>query len=253
MGLMGNGLSDAAGAQAARDGHHSSVSVTLLLPVLNEIEGLRLTLPNIDRTLFAEILAVDGKSTDGSVEFLRDCGVRVITQVKPGIQNAVTEGLAEVRTDCVIEFSPDGNCLPELLPDIVGRLREGNDIVVVSRYLGDARSKDDTMLTGFGNWVFSCLFSLVGFRRVTDALTIYRGFRLAPYDHPQFRLLISGPVFEPATTAWAMLRGLRYAEIPGDEPLRVGSVSKMRPLYNGYYCLKLWLRAMALRLLRRIH
>ncbi len=126
------------------------LSVTLLLPVLNEIEGLRLTLPQIDRSLFTEILAVDGKSTDGSVEYMRDCGVRIITQVKPGIQNAVLEGIAKVRTDCVVEFSPDGNCIPELLPDLVAKLREGYDIVVISRYLGDATSSDDTALTCCG-------------------------------------------------------------------------------------------------------
>ena len=42
------------------------MSVTLFMPVLNEIDGLRALLPRIDRGWFDQILMVDGGSRDGS-------------------------------------------------------------------------------------------------------------------------------------------------------------------------------------------
>jgi len=39
----------------------------------------------------------------------------------------------------------------EILPEIVG---EGFDLVIGSRYKGDAKSDDDELMTGFGNLLF---------------------------------------------------------------------------------------------------
>src|SRR5205823_6411743 len=74
-------------------------TVTLLLPVLNEIHGLRATLPFIQRHWVDEILVVDGGSTDGSVEYARDEDVRVIRQRRPGLECAVYDAIRELETD----------------------------------------------------------------------------------------------------------------------------------------------------------
>ena len=59
------------------------------------------------------------------------------------------EAISIIETDCVIEFSLDGNCLVEQLPMIVENLHRGDDLVVVSRYLPPAVSYDDTFVTAF--------------------------------------------------------------------------------------------------------
>ena len=53
------------------------MSVTLFMPVLNEIDGLRAILPQINRQWFDQILMVDGGSRDGSVEVAREHGIEV--------------------------------------------------------------------------------------------------------------------------------------------------------------------------------
>src|SRR5262245_38753419 len=124
--------------------------VTLFMPVLNEIDGLRAILPRIDRGWFDQILMVDGGSRDGSVDFARAQGVEVYVQKKRGIRHAYIEAWPLVRGDLVVTFSPDGNCPPEALPQLIDALA-GHDMVVASRYLGPARSEDDDAMTGFGN------------------------------------------------------------------------------------------------------
>ena len=34
-------------------------------------------------------------------------------------------------------------------------MKEGYDMVIASRYKDNAKSYDDTILTGFGNWIFT--------------------------------------------------------------------------------------------------
>ena len=116
----------------------SSRTVALLLPTLNEIDGLKAVLPLVNRSLFDDILMVDGRSTDGSVEYALAQGIRVVTQLRRGLQNGVYDAVRALETDCVIEFSMDGNCLVDQLPEIVTKLKEGYDMVGVSRYLPPA-------------------------------------------------------------------------------------------------------------------
>lgn len=208
-------------------------TITLLLPTLNEIDGFKEIFPQIDRSLFDDIFVVDGGSTDGTVEYAIQNNLRIMSQLRKGLGNAVIDSISTLQTDCVIEFSLDGNCMVEQLPEIVQRLREGYDLVVVSRYLPPAKSYDDSIITAFGNFIFTKLIRCLGHFPVTDALTIYRGFDVRIIKYPEFEKLLYGPVFEPLVSTIASARHLKTFEIPGDEPKRIGGVSKMSVIYNG--------------------
>lgn len=208
-------------------------TVALLLPTLNEIDGLRAIWPHIDASLFDDILVVDGNSTDGTVEYVLSQGLRIMTQLRKGLGPGVLDAVHTLQTDCVIEFSMDGNCMVEQLPELVSRLREGYDMVGVSRYKPPAKSYDDDFITGFGNWMFSRMIRHLGPYPITDALNMYRGFHRKIIEYPEFKAFLRGPVFEPLIAAVANRRALRIYEIPGDEPPRIGGVRKMRVFYNG--------------------
>jgi glycosyltransferase involved in cell wall biosynthesis len=223
------------------------MSVTLLLPVLNEIEAFRLLLPKLDRSLFDEILVVDGRSTDGTVEYALEQGLTVMTQLRKGLQFALIDSLEHVHTDYVVEFSMDGNCELQHLPALLAKMNEGYDLVIVSRYLPPAKSQDDNIITAFGNWMFSVMMSCLGPTRITDSLGIYRGFKTSLVKSEEFKALVLGPVYEPLTSAYANLKRMRITEIPGDEPLRVGGVSKMSVWYNGSYILWMVFRCYLIR------
>jgi len=230
----------------------SRASVGLLLPVYNEVEGLRRLVPQIDLTLFDDVLVVDGGSKDGSWQYAVEKGLRVMTQLRRGLTFGVLDAIRTLQTDYVIEFSPDGNCLPERLPELVQKLREGHDLVVVSRYLPPARSLDDTWVTALGNHMFSALIRHIGRCPITDSLNMYRGFRRSIVELEDFDRLCVGPVLEPLTSALVNLHRMKYAEIPGDEPPRIGGESKMSVVYNGscilLMVLRVYLRKLGLRL-----
>jgi glycosyltransferase involved in cell wall biosynthesis len=230
------------------------LKVTMLVLTLNEVEGMRAIMPRLRREWYDQLIVVDGGSKDGTVEWAREHGYDVHVQRRPGIRYAYFEVLDQIRGDVVVTFSPDGNSIPELLPQLVEKLREGWDLVIASRYLPPAKSQDDDLLTAFGNWLFTRTVNFIHRAHYTDAMVIYRGFsrrlieeldlhREESYRLPEklFRTTIS---WEPLMSVRAAKRKLAVTEIPGDEPPRLGGERKLRVLKWGaaYYFQFIWER-----------
>ena len=53
------------------------MKVTLLIPTLNEIDGMKTIMPRIKPEWCDQILIVDGQSTDGTVDYARQQGYDV--------------------------------------------------------------------------------------------------------------------------------------------------------------------------------
>lgn len=214
------------------------MKTTFIIPILNEIVGMKVIMPQIDHSLFDQILFVDGGSTDGSVEWAREQGYTVAEQTRKGVRNAYFELLPLIEGDVVVTFSPDGNCLAELLPNLVEKMKEGYDMVIVSRYLDDATSDDDDLITAFGNWLFTRTINVLHGGNYTDAMGIYRAYRTQLiYDldlHLDESYSLSERLFgtvigwEPLLSVRAAKCALKVGEIPGDEPARIGGERKLQ-------------------------
>ena len=223
---------------------------TLLLLVKNEIEGLKTILPCIDRSLFEQIMVVDGHSTDGSYEYALSQNIEVYREKRPGIAEAVIDAYPLIRGTYVITFSPDGNSLPKLLAPMIDKIAEGYDVVVASRYLPPAKSYDDNLVTAFGNYFFTRMTRWLGKTPITDALNIFRAYRTDLLNNTEMLQFVYGPVLEPLVSAYACAVGLSIGEIAGDEPKRLSGESKMRIFYNGPCILLMLIRLHIFRLIR---
>ncbi|OGX10107.1 MAG: hypothetical protein A2Y06_03015 [Omnitrophica WOR_2 bacterium GWA2_37_7] len=95
------------------------MKVTLLVPTLNEIDGMKTVMPKVNRDWAHQILVVDGQSTDGTVEYAKEQGYDVVIQQKKGMRHAYMEALPHVTGDAILTFSPDGNSIPELIPECI--------------------------------------------------------------------------------------------------------------------------------------
>lgn len=211
---------------------------TLLVMTLNEIEGMKTIMPLVDRTWVDQIIVVDGGSGDGTIEWAMDNGYEVYVQQQKGFRHAYTEVWPLVKGDVVITFSPDGNSMPKLIPRLIGKMEEGYDMVIASRYLGDAKSEDDTVVTGFGNWFFTRTVNLLHGGKYTDVMVIYRAYRRSlPHElgldredaHALPEKLFNTKIsWEPLLSVRAAKAKLKITEIPGDEPPRVAGERKLQ-------------------------
>ncbi len=223
------------------------MKVTLVIPTLNEVDGMKVIMPRIKKDWYDQLIVVDGGSIDGTVQYAEQCGYTVYTQKKPGMRNAYMEVLPNIEGDVIITFSPDGNSVPELIPDLIEKMKEGCDMVIVSRYLDGAKSEDDDPVTAFGNWFFTKTVNLLHGGHYTDVMVMYRAYKTKlVYDlelHKEEgyrtaeRLFHTQISWEPLLSVRAAKRELKVAEIPGDEPPRIGGERKLQILRWGaaYY------------------
>ena len=227
------------------------MKVTILVPTLNEIDGLKTIMPLVKKEWADQILIVDGQSTDGTIEYAKSQGYEIVVQKKRGMRHAYMEALPHVRGDVLLTFSPDGNSIPELIPPCIDKLKEGYDMVIVSRYAQGAKSYDDDAVTGFGNKLFTGLINLLHRGKYTDAMVIYRAYPKKliydldldkdssyAFEEKLFRTKIS---WEPLLSIRAAKRRLQIVEIPGDEPARAGGERKLQVLkWGAAYMFEIW-------------
>jgi len=216
------------------------MKVTLLAPTLNEIEAVRVVLPKIKKEWVDEILIVDGGSTDGTIEYCRERGYRVLSQTGRGYGAGMKEGALLAKGDFIIEFPADGNSPPEKIPDLIAKLKEGYDFVIASRYRGGAKSYDDDFLTAKGNWAFTKLVNLLFRTNYTDVLIGFRGYRREAFE--ALNMDATGLPWSVQMPIKFSKRRFKVAEIPADEPKRIGGVRKMKPFKTGLEILSLIFR-----------
>ena len=214
------------------------MKVTLLIPTLNEIGGMKIILPRIKKDWVDQIIVVDGGSTDGTIEYAKENGYFLLKQKKYGLRNAYGEALEYATGDVIITFSPDGNSIPEYIPPLIKKMREDYDMVIVSRYAEGAKSYDDDLLTSFGNWLCTSLINLLYGTKYSDALVMFRAWKKEifytldldkdytySFEDRIFNKEIGG--VEPLLCVRAAKRKLRCADIPGDEPVRLSGKRKL--------------------------
>jgi len=223
------------------------MKTTLLVMTLNEVNGMKAIMPLVNRSWVDQIIVVDGGSNDGTIEWATENGYEVYVQKRQGFRHAYTEVWPQVSGDIVITFSPDGNSIPELIPLLVEKMREGNDMVIASRYLGSAKSEDDDLITGFGNWLFTKTVNLLHGGNYTDVMVIFRAYKKSlvydlgldredAYALPE-KLFSTKISWEPLLSVRVAKAKKKITEIPGDEPPRIGGERKLQILRWGaaYY------------------
>jgi glycosyltransferase involved in cell wall biosynthesis len=227
------------------------MKVTILALTLNEVAGVQAILPAIDPAWYHQLVVVDGGSTDGTVEWCRAHGFEVVMQRRRGIRFAYLEVLDRIEGDVVLTLSPDGNCPVAFIPALIETLAQGHDLVIGSRYLGDARSEDDDLVTAFGNWLFTRTVNLLHGGCYSDAMVIYRAFRRSliaeldldkeeTYRLPErlFGTIIS---WEPIMSVRAAKARKRIAEVAVGEPPRIGGERKLQVLrWGAAYYFQFW-------------
>ncbi len=207
------------------------MSIAIIVLTLDEIDGVNAIMPQINKNWAEEIVFVDGGSTDGTIEKAKELGFRVIHQQNKGEGNACRIGANETKSDFVMFFSPDGNDLPEDVPKLIEKTKQGHDVVHISRFGKNSISDDANWLEYFGNKMFTFLVNSFFGGSYTDALN---GFRIIKRDFwNELKTDAQYLDIEQQTCIRLAKRKIPIYEIESREPDRIGGQRKMRPLTVG--------------------
>ena len=85
---------------------YKNLRVTVVIPCLNEEDGLRKVLSDVP-SFVDEIIVVDNGSTDQTAQIARDMSATVITEVHRGYGRAYMSGFSRATGDIIVTLDGD--------------------------------------------------------------------------------------------------------------------------------------------------
>ena len=210
----------------------SGVTLSCVIPCLNEAENLRVLLPELI-TLFGglvashEIIVVDDGSTDDTTQMLVEWAARepslVYVQLSRnfGKEAALTAGIEAARGDVVVCMDADMQHPPSLIPVMLERWQQGVEMIYAVR----ADRNDETLFKRLGTRLFYRLMRTSGGLEVPPNAGDFRLMDRCVVD-----ALLELPErdrFMKGLFAWV---GFQSEPFYYDPPERLHGVSRFKPL-----------------------
>lgn len=216
---------------------------SLIILTFNEIEGIKTLFDKIPFAQFDECFAIDGGSTDGTVEFFKENKIKVITQEKKGRGAAFREAAEAANGRVLVFFSPDGNENPEDAIKLKETVEQGYDMVIASRFMPGASSEDLGSFIPYRDWankIFTFSANLFFAGKLTDSINGFRGVKKEKFEELKVDAQDFSIEYQMSIRALKLKQKLK--EIPTMEKKRLGGQSTSRSIPTGLKMLKILFR-----------
>jgi glycosyltransferase involved in cell wall biosynthesis len=212
-----------------------------VIPTLNEEANVAWVLERLP-DLVAEVVLVDGRSTDRTVEVARATrpDIRVVLETAPGKGAALRAGFAAATGDYIVMIDADGSMDPAEISRFVEALQDGCDFVKGSRFAAGGGTSDMSRVRQLGNAALREAVNVLYRTNFTDLCYGFIGFRRDRLD--ALRLDSRGFEIETEMIARAVVASLRIGEVPSFEAERRNGESHLRAWRDGRRALATLLR-----------
>jgi len=211
--------------------------IDVIIPAFNEEDSIGKVLKDIPEDWVREVVVVSNASTDQTEARARERGATVLVEEKKGYGYACLKGINYLekapkgsKADILVFLDGDYSDFPQEMPNLVAPIiKDGYDMVIGSRALGNRERGAMTPQQVFGNWLATNLIQLFYKVRFTD---------LGPFRAIRFDSLLDLKM-EDKTFGWtvemqvkAAKAGLKSTEVPVRYRKRIG-VSKVSGTVRG--------------------
>lgn len=218
------------------------MTVGLCLLTWNEIEGCKHDVPLIDRSKFEQIYCIDGGSTDGTVEYLREQGIDVYPQTAKGLNQACKDGADNCRCDAFVFFHPKGSIPMEDAYKFRAYYEQGYEFVVGSRMMKESKNEEDSKLLKPRKWFVlalglaaKILFKKEG-NTVWDTLHGFRGMTVEAFQKCNISDMSPSVDIEMVCRSYKLR--IKRIEFPTTESPRIAGETHFKAFATGKKLLK---------------
>tara|TARA_Y100000590_G_scaffold424523_1_gene531527 strand:+ start:1015 stop:1701 length:687 start_codon:yes stop_codon:yes gene_type:complete len=208
-------------------------NLTLIIPAKNEAESLPRVLDDL-KNLNCKILISLKENDVNTINSIKNYNVKIHYQTKEGYGNSLVEAIENCETELFCIFNADGSFDKNDL-DQMANLCKTNEFVFTSRYLKNAGSEDDTIVTYIGNKIFSLMGKILFSLNLNDILYTYvmgksEYFNQLKVKSNDFRFCVEFPIK-------MQLFNMKYTSIPSYEKKRLGGEKKVNAFKDGFLIL----------------
>jgi glycosyltransferase involved in cell wall biosynthesis len=235
------GTARADGKARKRTSSQDEVTVSVVIPTLNEAENLAFVINTIPDWV-NEIIVVDGCSADDTVriaQVLRP-DIKVILEPTRGKGAAIRAGAEAATGDILILMDGDGSMDGAEICAFRDALLAGADYAKGSRFVTQGGSADITRLRRFGDWGICLIIRALFGAKYTDGTYGFKGIWKDCLEY--VRIDTDGFEVELLIDIRAHRAGLRTVGIPCFETHRIHGVSNLSAPRDGLRCMQIILR-----------
>ena len=193
--------------------------ISVIIPTLNEAGNILEALITIDKELAypKEIIVVDGDSTDGTKEIVKDTNCRLIIEPRRGYGLALRTGMKHAKGDIVVMVDGDGTYEVKHINLLLDKMIKNDAELCLATRMYDP-NKAMGMMNFVGNKVITFCFNMLYKQNLSDSQS---GFRAISHS------AIEKVDFDQDDMAFATEMLVQFAK-KGFKMIEVASVYKVR-------------------------
>jgi len=194
--------------------------VSILIPVYNEINTIKIIIEKIEQASFCglekEIILIDDFSTDGTRDILKSLEEKykvIYHEKNQGKGAALRTGFSAVTGDITVIQDADLEYEPSDYEGVIQLILDGKaDVAYGSRFLDLSGSKTVVKANFFANKMLTVFTNILFGAKLTDMETCYKAFKTSFIK--DINIKSNRFDFEPEITAKVLKKKAKVAEAP---------------------------------------
>ncbi len=207
--------------------------VSVVIPTLNEAGNILEAITTIDKELTCpkEIIVVDGNSTDGTVEIVKDTNLcKLIIEPRRGYGIALRTGFKHAKGDIMVMVDGDGTYEFRHMNRLIEKMTETNAELVLATRMYDPK-KAMGLMNFIGNKIITNCYDFLYKQFLSDTQSGFRAISHAAIEKIDFEQ--DDMAFATEMLVQFAKRGFKMAEIKSTYKSRKYGKTKLRKVKSG--------------------